>query len=208
MTTVPEPVKSIPTRYAGCHFRSRLEARWAVFFDALDIPWEYEPAGFELAPFDDADTWGGRTQGWDEHLGFYLPDFFLPSLDAWFEVKGAKATSLELLKAWRLNQITGKQVFVAWGQIPHNTDYNGFGRGSVPGYCGPNRNIETQGDYDYAWCVCPTCGKYGIEFDGRGERICRHGQYDKGYTADNDEIQKAYTAARSARFEHGQSGAS
>lgn len=35
-----------PTKYAGITFRSRLEARWAVFFDALGISWEYEPETF------------------------------------------------------------------------------------------------------------------------------------------------------------------
>lgn len=35
-----------PTWYAGIQFRSRLEARWAVFFDALGIPWSYEPETF------------------------------------------------------------------------------------------------------------------------------------------------------------------
>ena len=34
---------ALPTKYAGIQFRSRLEARWAVFFDALKIKWEYEP---------------------------------------------------------------------------------------------------------------------------------------------------------------------
>jgi hypothetical protein len=28
-------VKAIDTRYAGCLFRSRLEARWAVFFERI-----------------------------------------------------------------------------------------------------------------------------------------------------------------------------
>lgn len=37
-----------PTKYAGITFRSRLEARWALFFDALDIGWEYEPETFVL----------------------------------------------------------------------------------------------------------------------------------------------------------------
>jgi hypothetical protein len=36
----------IETEYAGIRFRSRLEARWAVFFDALGIVWEYEPDAF------------------------------------------------------------------------------------------------------------------------------------------------------------------
>jgi hypothetical protein len=33
----------IPTLYANVRFRSRLEARWAAFFDELGWPWEYEP---------------------------------------------------------------------------------------------------------------------------------------------------------------------
>lgn len=41
-------IKAIQTRYKGYNFRSRLEARWAVFFDALGIKWEYEPEGFEF----------------------------------------------------------------------------------------------------------------------------------------------------------------
>jgi hypothetical protein len=72
------PIQAIETRYAGCRFRSRLEARWAVFFDHLDIRWEYEAEGF------------------DTSAGKYLPDFRI-KLDAidragpmrwsWFEVK-------------------------------------------------------------------------------------------------------------------------
>jgi hypothetical protein len=32
-----------PTTYGGVNFRSRLEARWAAFFDLLEWKWEYEP---------------------------------------------------------------------------------------------------------------------------------------------------------------------
>lgn len=34
---------AIPTTYGGVNFRSRLEARWAAFFDLLGWSWEYEP---------------------------------------------------------------------------------------------------------------------------------------------------------------------
>jgi hypothetical protein len=60
----------IETVYRGYKFRSRLEARWAVFFDAVGIEWKYEPEGFE--------AYGER----------YLPDFFLPASGTWVEVKG------------------------------------------------------------------------------------------------------------------------
>lgn len=32
-----------PTRYNGVEFRSRLEARWAAFFDLCGWRWDYEP---------------------------------------------------------------------------------------------------------------------------------------------------------------------
>lgn len=66
-------IAAIETRYAGCRFRSRLEARWAVFFDALGIAWEYEPQGFHIPP----SPFGGddlQHPGWN-----YLPDFYLPA---------------------------------------------------------------------------------------------------------------------------------
>jgi len=36
-------MKGIPTLYNGIQFRSRLEAKWAAFFDLLAYDWEYEP---------------------------------------------------------------------------------------------------------------------------------------------------------------------
>ena len=75
-------IKAIPTEYKGYRFRSRLEARWAVFFDACGADWEYEPEGFDL---------GDGT--------YYLPDFLLHGVtihhglfkencDVYVEVKG------------------------------------------------------------------------------------------------------------------------
>ena len=46
---MPKPhIPAIQTQYAGHHFRSRLEARWAVFFDACGVKWEYEKEGYDL----------------------------------------------------------------------------------------------------------------------------------------------------------------
>jgi hypothetical protein len=36
-------VKAIQTKYRGVVFRSRLEAKWAAFFDLLKWRWTYEP---------------------------------------------------------------------------------------------------------------------------------------------------------------------
>lgn len=70
-------IKAIETEYNGYKFRSRLEARWAVFFDALHIKYRYEDEGYEI----------GQTYG--DHAPFYLPDFYLPDLDIYAEVKGS-----------------------------------------------------------------------------------------------------------------------
>lgn len=40
-------IKAIPTDYNGVTFRSRLEARWAAFFDEFKIAWDYEPFDLE-----------------------------------------------------------------------------------------------------------------------------------------------------------------
>ena len=70
-------MKAIETIYNGYRFRSRLEARWAVFFDAAGIRYEYEPEGFECKPF------GEKTYR-------YLPDFYLPDFKVYAEVKPNK----------------------------------------------------------------------------------------------------------------------
>lgn len=93
--TAPTYIPAIETEYAGCRFRSRLEARWAVFFDHLGIPWEYEQQGFELA-------WRLSAWGDDDMPSIrYLPDFWLPGLGVWAEVKGSldEAQALEFLNA-------------------------------------------------------------------------------------------------------------
>ena len=41
-------VKPIETLYRGHYFRSKAEARFAVFLDCLGIKWEYGPQGFDL----------------------------------------------------------------------------------------------------------------------------------------------------------------
>lgn len=40
-------MKAIPTMYHGRQYRSRLEARWAAFFDVLGWRTEYEPVDFD-----------------------------------------------------------------------------------------------------------------------------------------------------------------
>lgn len=93
-------IKPIETVYNGYRFRSRLEARWAVFFDLLGIKYEYEKEGYDLGK-----------------LGWYLPDFWLPYQSyfegeyrphgLWLEIKGNEPTEHEKQKLIALSQFTG-----------------------------------------------------------------------------------------------------
>ena len=100
-----ETIKAIETVYNGYRFRSRLEARWAVFFDAAGIPYEYEQEGFELSD-------GTR----------YLPDFYLPSYDWYVEVKPPREGAGEDLV--RASKFVGEKikVLLLLGNIPTKKD--------------------------------------------------------------------------------------
>lgn len=94
-----ENFKAIQTEYNGYLFRSRLEARWAVFFDYLGIEYEYEPEGIVLSS--------------GSH---YLPDFYLPDFKCYFEVKrkNIKGTDEE---ANAISKISNGQCTDSWAGI-------------------------------------------------------------------------------------------
>ena len=100
-------MKAIQTEYKGYKFRSRLEARWAVFFDAMGLEWEYEPEGFDL-----------------EYKGWYLPDFYLNEVDAWIEIKPKGSDQSDLF--WTLVAMIECDVCQngkAWGLIGDPLDH-------------------------------------------------------------------------------------
>ena len=70
-----------PTTYNGITFRSRLEARWAVYFDAIGITYEYEMERYDFTPDMS-----------------YLPDFYLREVNMWAEVKPVQLDGIELTK--------------------------------------------------------------------------------------------------------------
>ena len=70
-------LKPIETIYNGNRFRSRLEARWALYFDLMCVQYQYEPEGFECD--------GER----------YLPDFYIQESDVYIEIKSIGALSID-----------------------------------------------------------------------------------------------------------------
>jgi len=84
----------IQTQYGGQFFRTRGEARFAVFFDACQLHYEYEKEGF-----------------WLEEGGKYLPDFFgyQNSIAGW-KYKSELPKPLAILKCHCLADETQKRV--------------------------------------------------------------------------------------------------
>lgn len=91
-------MEPLPTLYKGIQFRSRLEARWAFWFDRMTIPYQYEPQSFQVEP----DL-------------FYVPDFWLPSQEMYVEIKPDAPSSAEERKAIGLHRVTGQKVFIFAG---------------------------------------------------------------------------------------------
>jgi hypothetical protein len=81
-------IKAIETKYKGYRFRSRTEARWAVFFDYAGLKWEYEKEGYDI---------DGK---------WYLPDFYFPDYKWFAEVKGCEFTDDESFMCLRLSEET------------------------------------------------------------------------------------------------------
>jgi len=76
LTQDNNPTFGEPTIFNGILYRSKAEARWAYFFDELDIPFEYEKRFFNLG-----------------HGRCYLPDFWLPKQKIWVEIKNSDIVS-------------------------------------------------------------------------------------------------------------------
>lgn len=198
-------IKPIETVYNGYRFRSRLEARWAVFFDALGIEYEYEKEGFDLGKY-----------------GWYLPDFYLPEQNFWVEIKPNTYGNLENLwvdhpvfDAWRDNDdgrfsfnespLGGLFIVVVGSPWPKPTEAR-FSNDTTRYSPGEMEYVVcVPWDFDWYWCQCPTCKSVRVQYCGRYERNCYcNGDGDHGGIM-TTELLLAYQAAQQARFEHGES---
>lgn len=208
-------IKAIETVYKGYRFRSRLEARWAVFFGEAGIEYQYEPQGFTGIDGDP-----------------YLPDFYLPGEKVYAEVKGTneqlKDDARKILGAIDFNCTPVAKGLIILGEIPN---YENFSWGNIP-------------MFPYLWheksCVRVERATFCKEIDSTSENIklikgnkniiSSLFQYDFGATVAGGEIPdfvsineswthdalysftvkfntkliNAYKAARQARFEHGE----
>lgn len=191
-------IKAIQTEYKGYFFRSRLEARWAVFFDACGVAYEYEPEGFYLG--------NGML---------YLPDFLLHGVDGrdggdlFVEVKGMMS-DYDATKINRFVQLGSKNAdqngkyetaILVVGRIPDGdnieeiTQYISEKAYDDHGNWPNEFNFETiDGDYFAAHPGINESGKFELFGD------------DSSYLSSMNRVatERAYRLARQARFEHGE----
>lgn len=185
-------IKPIETYYKGYRFRSRLEARWAVFFDSLKIPWVYEPEGLAFS-----------------NGIHYLPDFYLPDCKQFFEVKGimtpADGEKITALISAGYSVTIGREdgKFTAcdhWGESDDGTEQFDLCVGSESWLCrckdcGKYWFMGSNGIYD-----CQCCGAYD------GDHHFDIVMYYYNYRSYNGKVEGCDTdlwdVARQARFEH------
>ncbi|MEU3907244.1 hypothetical protein AB0F20_26065 [Streptomyces goshikiensis] len=212
-------IRAIETLYAGHRFRSRLEARWAVFFDTMGIRWEYEPQGYAVGP-------DGKRRP-------YLPDFWLPKEKLWVEVKGVEdQLDVELLVYAAIphfglprpsvprceNEYEVRLLIL--GPIDRTGSLVDQTTGEHAGYMQPAHTLLSfrKGDV-FSGSACffssgmdlwPEGGVVGndgphIFWETRGTKwgnwVNGGGLISEGC---DEKVHAAYRAARSARFEHGE----
>jgi hypothetical protein len=185
-------IKAIETVYDGYKFRSRLEARWAVFFNELGIEWEYEKEGYELGN-------GER----------YLPDFWLPIQKIWVEIKGEQPSQEYLNKMERFKDSSGKAIvifsglFKYWG-LMYAWDLCDSGGGSWEDQVLPY--IFDDGEFGF---ICRddsrVNGDRTIYATSTFEHEINIVKYEQHHNS-NIILKNAYFKAKQARFEHGECG--
>lgn len=174
-------LKAIETVYNGYKFRSRLEARWAVFFDKIGWPYEYEPEGYELCD-------GSK----------YLPDFVC-RLDkpVYFEIK-PKVRNPDDLK----DGVTKWLAFAAHFVSPHQSTCLVFGspwidmRAYFASWDEKREMPSIEPDVFIAQCPCCK-GPSALILSGDREEV------EKVFWSSHKIDQSPYQSARSARFEYG-----
>lgn len=180
--TYHEAIRAIETEYRGWKFRSRLEARWAVFFDIAGIPFEYEPEGFA---FDGV---------------AYLPDFWLPKQQAWIEIKPTTgALDNGLLMSFVMAHPAGHPLWALVGTPEPPPEWGGFEDDRHECF------MPHGWDNNYQFCICPNCGRVGFEWSGIGSRICggtcgHDDSVEDTYNGRNGRLMLAYELARTRRW--------
>lgn len=196
-------MKPIQTCYDGYRFRSRLEARWAVFFNAAGIPYVYEPEGFKLS-----------------NGAYYLPDFYLPWFKLYIDIKPdfeSESAYKEIKEKLECLYYDGYEKEIVTGLFigdPLTNKMSVFITDATDGSAGEGwwnasfvegawyrREDENNTDYGYTkhWITI----NLGEPTDTRWRVFCRDNYECSGQClSQRSDFAEAKTKARQARFEH------
>lgn len=173
----------VDTIFDGHKFRSRLEARWAVFFKALGVKYEYEKETYSVP------------------AGAFLPTFWLSVEDCFVQI-GSTDESHTGQACAELAHLTRRDVLFVVGQ-PWPNEYNveQFG----PNHVIRNDDEEMPHFYDMQFaedrrvpeilCIAGDSG-YTSLTPSRDDDVC-----ERWPLTDTDWMNTAYEAARQARFD-------
>ena len=166
----PTPIETL---YNGVRFRSRLEARWALFMDTIGVRWLYEHEGYELPS------------------GRYLPDFWLPEIrgGCFVEIKPERPPRSEMMRYRDLVLSArhtlflffcapGQEVDWSWEHRDEEIDQELNGAPAI-GFLWESSNFDLEAieesvrfDAPFLWASCRACGRIGIAWEGREDRVC------------------------------------
>lgn len=183
-------IKPIETIYNGHKFRSRLEARWAVFFTEANIPFEYELEGFEL---------GNGLR--------YLPDFYLRDIGVYVEVKPNKEISRKDLEKMVKFAVDGEKGLVLIMGTPSTETMYLLDRQTSDGWQSFEPAETGLTHQDQLESYFESLADYGhVEFGQVPRRPGISLVYKTPNPYEEHHFNGARLKAKQARFEHGKSG--
>ena len=173
--------------YNGTKFRELTHAKWARFWDLIDLRWKYRP-----------DVVDGAGSGGEK----VVADFMLPDLKTWVVLISYEPTDDDpvVVEAKRLAVVSGWAVVVEWrpfvpGALGRGEGFDATNSAWVfwrswPMGCQdsawlmPGDDALAVGDHPHCWTACSVCRAPGIEWYGSSDRVC--GEHCTGRRTDGE----------------------
>lgn len=198
-TTTKETFVAMPVTYKGTRFRSKLEAKWAVFFDLCGVEWVYEP---------DVSVPGV----------YYQPDFLLKNVLAvhgffsddnpeipvignlFVEVKGQMSKN----DAEKVLNFSNKHPILVTTDFPEGETWDSLFSSAMNGADHGQHEVRLQYNFrtidnDEFELMPAIATKNGTPFMAL---VGADGNYERW--AEHEATECAYSIARNAKFDHGQ----
>jgi hypothetical protein len=178
------PRWSLPGPYGGHNFRSRTEAKWAIFWDELGVKWEYEPQGFV-------------TDG-----SAYLPDFtvFAAGGTLWAEIKPdwtADPEGIAKFRTFAAKRPQPSRAVLLTGPPSLEVDYLVIGGDDTQD--DPHKGAWE--DDTQRWRPCPAGHHFDLAYPGQFRAKFAEDDCADDFGGNGEErLRKAVNAALSYRF--------